>query len=156
MRTLALLVITLVLVCGTAVPAETTAQPGKLEWLAGHWCATDEDELTEEQWMPARAGMLIGTSRTTRGDKVVNFEFMRIVLEGAAAKFVAQPNGGTPVEFKWTAGGPDWARFENPKHDFPKRVEYRREGDRLHAEVAGPARGGGEQIVPFEYQACTL
>ena len=33
-----------------------------------------------------------------------------------------------------TASGADWARFENPQHDFPKRVEYRRTSSR-------PARG---------------
>jgi hypothetical protein len=28
--------------------------------------------------------------------------------------------------------------FENPAHDFPTRVAYRRDGDRLVATVSGP------------------
>ena len=57
-----------------------------------------------------------------------------------------------------TASGDDWARFENPAHDFPKRVEYRRTPDGLHAEIAGPGKGGKELVIPFDYYpaACNV
>ena len=67
---------------------------------------------------------------------------------------MAQPNGDPPVPFRLTASGTDWARFENPGHDYPKRVEYRRTGQGLHAEIGGPAADGREKTKPFDYVAC--
>jgi hypothetical protein len=37
--------------------------------------------------------------------------------------------------------------FENPTHDFPKRVTYQRSGDRLTASIDGG--GGSKQRVEF-------
>jgi hypothetical protein len=68
--------------------------------------------------------------------------------------YVAQPQGGAPTAFALRASGADWARFENPQHDFPKRVEYRRTATGLHAEIAGPGRDGKEVVIPFDYRAC--
>jgi hypothetical protein len=98
--------------------------------------------------------MLIGVSRTTQGDRLVNFELMRIAMVNGALAFIAQPNGSAPVTFKLTASGSGWARFENPAHDFPRQVEYRREGERLRAHIAGPGRDGKEQVIPFDYKPC--
>jgi hypothetical protein len=138
----------------TAVAAEKPATPN-LDWIAGYWCLEDQGERTEEFWLPARGGLLIGVSRTTRGERAVSFEFMRIAIESGVPTYIAQPNGKPPVSFKWTAGGSDWARFENPAHDFPRRVEYRRMGERLHAEVAGPGKEGRETVIPYEYTRCS-
>jgi hypothetical protein len=56
--------------------------------------------------------------------------------------------------FRWAAGGADWARFENPAHDFPQLVEYRRSGEKLRARIAGPGKGGKESVISFEYERC--
>jgi hypothetical protein len=32
-------------------------------------------------------------------------------------------------------------RFENPSHDFPQRIEYRRDGNVLRAEASGIDKG---------------
>lgn len=72
-------------------------------------------------------------------------------LDGVQS-YIAQPGGKPPTAFKRTAGGETWARFENPDHDFPQRIEYRREGDRLHAEVAGRGKNGEEAVLGFDYR----
>ena len=43
---------------------------------------------------------------------------------------------------------------EQPEHDFPQKVVYRREGDALTATISGPAGDGQEQSIDFNYQAC--
>ena len=61
-----------------------------------------------------------------------------------------------PISFRLTASGDNWARFENPQHDFPKRVEYRRTANGLHAEIAGPGEAGKELVIPFDYRPCEV
>jgi hypothetical protein len=89
-----------------------------------------------------------------QGTKTASFEYLRIEWHDGVPSYVAQPQGNPPVAFKWTAGGANWARFENPAHDFPRRVEYRRTAKGLYAEIAGPGEGGKEMVIPFDYLAC--
>ena len=76
------------------------------------------------------------------------------MIEDGVPAYVAQPNGSPPTTFRRTAGGRDWARFENSTHDFPTRVEYRRQGEALHAEIAGADKDGTEMVIPFDYVRC--
>lgn len=113
-----------------------------------------EGQVIEETWMPAHGTMMLGLSHTRVGDKTVGFEFMRIVFVDGVATFIAQPGGKPPTSFVRTDGGEFWARFENPAHDFPQRIEYRRVDDRLMAEIGGPGDDGQEIAMQFEYQRC--
>jgi hypothetical protein len=140
---------------GAKPPADdATAKMAAFDWLAGHWCMEKDGQVVEENWLPARGGMLLSVGRTVAAGRVSSFEFLRIELRDGVVTFVAQPNGTPPTAFRLTAAGADWARFENPQHDFPRRVEYRRTGAGLHAEIAGPGEGGGERVIPFDYRPC--
>ena len=79
---------------------------------------------------------------------------MRIETRDGATHYIAIHDGQPPTPFKLTASGADWARFENPQHDFPKRVEYRRVSSGLHAEIAGPDKNGKEAVIPFDFRRC--
>lgn len=126
-----------------------------LDWIGGHWCLELGDETVEELWLPPYGGVAIGLSRTRRGDATTAFEYLRIVdLDGTPA-YVAQPGGRPPTTFTMTAAGERWIRFGNPAHDFPQRIEYRRDGDSLHAEIAGPGEDGEEVVIPFDYTRCS-
>ena len=137
----------------TAADKQPASPPG-LDWLVGHWCGDRKGDFIEEHWLDARGDVMLGVSRTVRGGKTRNFEFMRVEMADGVVTFIAQPQGEPPVPFKRTAGGADWARFENPAHDFPTRVEYRRTATGLHAEIAGPGEGGRERVIPFDYLPC--
>jgi hypothetical protein len=138
-----------------AVSAFAADKPAatSLDWISGHWCSESPKERIEEYWMPARGGVLLGMSRTTQGERLSSFEYMRIVLEPVPT-FMGQPGGHAAVAFRKVDGGAGWVRFENLEHDFPKRIEYRRTGDHLHAHVAGPGDGGKEVVIPYEYELC--
>lgn len=125
-----------------------------LDWIAGHWCADLGDESVEELWLPSHGGVAIGMGRTITRDRTSAFEYFRIVELDGIPSYIAQPGGRPPTTFKRTAGGEGWVRFENRDHDFPQRVEYRREGDALHAEIAGPGENGTEVLIPFDYRRC--
>ena len=137
----------------TASAAEAP-RPVLLPWLSGHWCSQVDDEVIEEYWMPPAGDRAIGVSRTVKAGKTTAFEFLRIEADAGTAVYVAQPQGRPPTAFRLTAVGMDWVRFENPQHDFPRRVEYRRTDSGLHAEIAGPGKDGKEVVIPFDYRRC--
>jgi hypothetical protein len=129
-------------------------EPIDFGWISGHWCAASGDERIEEHWLSPAGGVLLGVARTVKGEEVSSFEYLRIVFEDSVPTYVAQPNGSPPTTFRRTTGGRDWARFENPTHDFPTRVEYRRQGEALHAEIAGAGEDGKEMVISFDYVRC--
>ena len=134
--------------------ASANPPPASLDWFAGYWCADRNGDYIDEEWLKPRGDVFLGLSRTVKGAKTANFEFLRIEWKDGVPSYIAQPQGNPPVAFKWVAGGPDWARFENLQHDFPTRVEYRKTANGLHAEIAGPGKDGQELVIPFEYRAC--
>jgi len=158
MRKLRLLTIGILAACAAGtLTAESSSAPA-FGWLNGYWCSGSGERLVEEYWLPVERdpAMLLGLSRTVKDGKTVNFEFLRIQHDGGGTNYLAQPQGVPPISFRLTAAGDNWARFENPQHDFPKRVEYRRTANGLHAEIAGPGEGGKELVIPFDYQPCEV
>ncbi len=133
---------------------QAIAGDGRFDWLAGSWCGGDGDRRIEEVWLPEAGGTMLGMARTLSGDAMASFEFMRIAPVDGGTGFIAQPGGSLPTTFLATDAGTASARFENAAHDFPNRVEYRREGDHLHAEISGPGPDGASMSIPFEYQRC--
>ena len=139
----ALLASVLVLSCASlpaAAQGSMRAQPPA--WLAGCWERRSANRVVEEQWLAPRGGMMLGMGRTTRGDSVVEFEHTRIYARGDTLIFAATPSGQAPAEFRTHGPTGDEVRFENPTHDFPQRVIYRRgRGDSLFARVEGTRSG---------------
>jgi len=123
-------------------------------WMAGHWCADMGEETVEELWLPPRGNVMPGMGRTLNPDRTAGFEYLRIVDLDGIQRFIAQPGGQPPTVFGRTAGGENRARFENPDHDFPQRIEYWKEGETLHAEVGGPGDNGEESVIRFDYRPC--
>lgn len=148
---------TLLIGAGLALCADAAmaAEP-RLDWLAGHWCGGEGGQRVDEVWLSEAGGGLLGMSRTVEGDSTRSFEFMRIGIDAEGASFNVQPNGAPATVFAQADAGTQRIRFENPAHDFPNRIEYWREGERLKAYIAGPGRDGKELKIPFEYRRCDL
>lgn len=123
-------------------------------WLSGHWCSQKDGQVIEELWLPAAGHVALGIGRTVKTGKTRNFEFMRIEARDGGIDFISVLEGQPPTAFHLVASGPQWARFENPRHDFPTRIEYRRTATGLHAEIAGPGDDGREKVIPFDYRLC--
>jgi hypothetical protein len=120
-----------------------------LAWLAGSR-SMKGNTLFEERWTDPASNMMLGVSRTVRGDKVVEFEFLRIEARPDGIFYVAQPGGHPPTDFKLTQWDGTEAVFENPEHDFPKRVIYRRMPDNVvMAKVDG---GAGTKAQEFTFR----
>ena len=127
-------------------PAVADASPGggilRLAWLAGCWQRASGGRIVDEQWMAPRGGMMLGMSRTVRDGRAVEWEAIRIEERGGKLAFVASPSGQSTTEFLSAEIGDDGVVFENPAHDFPQRVIYRRgAADSLWARIEGERSG---------------
>ena len=115
----------------TAYGSRLTAQTLQdFAWLAGTRSMLGKS-LIEERWTEPALNMMLGVSRTVREGKVVEFEFLRIESRADGLYYVAQPGGRPPTEFKLTKWDGTEAIFENPQHDFPKRIIYRKLPDNV-------------------------
>jgi hypothetical protein len=127
----------LLLAMATASTAE--GGPGDMPaWLAGGWSTQGDDGgWVEEWWTSPRGGLMMGGGRSGKGAKLDWWEHTRIELSGAKLRFCALPKGQAGACFEATKVATGEIVFENPGHDFPTRVAYRRAGDELLAEISG-------------------
>jgi hypothetical protein len=146
-----------VLVLGTAAARSQPSPPAPragttvqdLAWLAGAWCTSGTPEV-EEYWSRPKAGSMIGMGRTIVRGKTVETEFLRLEETIAGVDYVARPGGAGETRFKLVRVGEREAVFENPTHDFPKRLTYRLEADGgLWARIEGD---GSEKEKPLEFR----
>jgi hypothetical protein len=122
-----------------AQPARATI--AQIAWMAGVWIGTVGANTAEERWTPAAGGAMLGVTRTLRGEKMTGFEFLRISERDGGLVYAAMPNGRSPAtEFLLTHVDARSATFENPAHDFPKKIRYSMAEDGvLEAVVSGDA-----------------
>ena len=115
----------------------------QLHWISGCWVSDDGKERTEEFWLKPAGQSMIGLSRTIAGGKTVFIEYAQIAeARGEIAYTVSLGMGARPVSFKLIKSSDSEAVFENPAHDFPQRIIYRRESkDSLFARIEGKEKG---------------
>ncbi len=106
-----------------------TATIDALGWLVGDWVGTVGSNNVEERWMTAAGGAMIGTSRSTRGPSMVEFEYLCITQRAGGLVYTAMPNGGGMTDFLSTKVSADSVTFENPDHDFPRAIVYTKNAD---------------------------
>ena len=119
------------------VAASPAASVDDLGWLAGDWVSEADGRWTEESWALPRGGMMIGHSRSGRGEELREYEFIRIARgDDGAISYIAMPQGGVPVVFRLVRHYMARATFENAAHDYPQRIAYARSGDMLTATIS--------------------
>ena len=133
-----------------AVAAPAAAQEAQqrrplaaLAFMAGCWRGdAGVDRTIKEQWTAADSDVMLATTRylddntgRTRG-----WELSRIAADSAGIVLLPAPRGSQQGSFRLAASGAGEARFEDPAHDFPRRITYRR----LGARTLGVRIDGGE------------
>ena len=142
--------------CVLAHPA-VTQQPsmriGQLSWIAGCWRESGRggNRVVDEQWMTPSGGTMLGMSRTVRNDSLLEFEHLQILQRAGVLIYHAEPSGQPPADFVASTVSDTLVVFENPQHDFPQRIIYRRRGtDTLVARIEG-TRNGQTRGFDFPY-----
>ena len=119
------------------VAASPAATVDDLAWMAGQWSREEGERWTEESWTLPRGSVMLGRSRSGRGDSLREFEFLRIAAESdGTPAYLAQPGGGAPVAFRLVRRDGTSATFENAAHDYPQRIHYVRDGDTMTATIS--------------------
>jgi hypothetical protein len=135
------------------VPTPDTASIDRLSWLAGCWSRERANGLTEEHWMAPRGGTMLGMSRTVRDGRTVEFEFLQIRSEEGTLVYEARPSGQPAASFPLKSAADGALTFENPSHDFPQRIIYRRTAGGIAARIEGMTNGTPRGI-DFPFTRC--
>lgn len=141
----------LLLAVTTQVSAQTPTL-ADISWISGAWQSEPGGRRQiEEHWTTIAGQSILGMSRTVAGDKTIEFEYLRIEQRADGIYYVAHPKARCPgTDFKLTRASATEAVFENPQHDFPKRIIYRKTADdALTATIDG---GEGTKAMSFAYR----
>ena len=142
-RRVYLIAATAVLAGAVPLGAQQASPIDRAGWLAGCWEARTPNRVVLEMWMPPAGGMMMGASRTTVGAATREYEQLRLHAAGDTLVYTALPSGQRESAFRSTEVSPTSLVLENPTHDFPKKISYRRVGaDSVIARVEGPGPNG--------------
>ena len=131
-----------------------TTDVTQLAWFAGCWQIARGEQVIDEQWMTPRAGVMLGMSRTVRAGRTTATEFVALRVVDGRVVYEANPSGQKPTAFPATTVSPDRAVFENPSHDYPKRIIYERQGDAAIMASIDDGAGGKRVDYPFHRVPC--
>jgi hypothetical protein len=147
-------VLILMLLAGSIVSSQGPAVD-QLVWMAGCWRLESAARVVDEMWMAPAGGVMLGAGRTVINGRAVEHEFMQIREEGGRVAFIARPSGQAEASFAAITIGEREVVFENPAHDFPQRVIYRRDGTGLTGRIEGTQNGKPRSAeFPMRRVAC--
>jgi hypothetical protein len=117
-----------------------------IRWILGSWQAENDLILTQENWSQVSSSTYEGRGEVTRKPSGAKdgVETLRLVEMSGGIYYIAKvSHNDLPIAFRAVSCGDDAAVFENPRHDFPKQLVYRRKAvDGLVVEVSDGASGG--------------
>ena len=136
-----------------AIPASATDCDSlhSLRWLLGDWATDDRDTTFHEAWTEIGPRTLEGSGveRAKADGAVKSAEALRLVEMAGRVFYISKvSHNELPVSFRLTGCDDGLFVFENPTHDFPRRLEYRRGADgRLTVRVSD----GGEKGFTLDF-----
>jgi len=129
-------------------------------WLVGRWQGVWGPRLVQQVWMPARAGVMLGTFQLTENDKTLVVELFTLVEKPDGVHFhirhftgslAAWENTG-PAALKLTSIDPKTSVFENPSDGQPRRMILRRlDADTYVAGSEVVGNQGAMQVTEITY-----
>ena len=157
-RRVALIVAGTIAFTSAQLDAQQAASIDRAGWLAGCWEMRAGNRVSFEMWMPPAGGMMMGASRTTVAGKMREYEQLRLWAAGDTLVYTALPSGQSQSDFRSTSVSATSLVFENPTHDFPRKITYRRVAeDSIVARVEGPGRDNATRgfDIPMRRTSCT-
>ncbi len=142
-------------VSAQAPPAPATGIQ-RVAWLQGCWQMTSGTRTVEEHWMAPQGGTMMGISRTTRDGRLLEFEFVVLREQGDGLVYEPRPSGQAPASFPSRTIDESSIIFENPQHDFPTIIGYRRQSaDAVLAWIEGTVQGKARRVeFPYSRVPC--
>lgn len=118
--------------------AATKPSPAKPDWLAGTGEQMGEEgRWAGEYWTPPRGDIMMGAARIGQRERLVAFEFNRIMrMEHGVLSLFAQPSGKPSVEFPMRRVGKNMIEFANAAHDYRQLINMPAKENRLRSRSA--------------------
>ena len=126
-----------------AVHANAQTSLSKLEWLLGSWNRTNAKpgRTGVEVWSKISNQEFIGKGINLRGTDTTFVEKLKLIIRDNKIYYVADvPENKEPVLFEMTLQSGTNVTFENPKHDFPKKITYELSGNKLKATISADGK----------------
>ncbi|GAB5409903.1 MAG: hypothetical protein BalsKO_22680 [Balneolaceae bacterium] len=130
------------ILCSSTIIAQSLSD---LSWMAGYWTSSEKGTTMEELWTIESGGLMLGLHRDVFSNGRSSFEFLNISKIENKITYIAQPRGGTGTHFHLIEVSDSRAVFENLEHDFPQRIIYSREGNKLIARIEDESGEKGMQ-----------
>lgn len=114
------------------------------EWLLGSWQRINvkPGRTTTEIWKRVSPTEFYGIGISIEKGDTVFVEKLKILLKDGEAYYSAEvSHNEDPVLFKLTSSENNNLVYENPKHDFPKIITYKKTGDNtMTATISGDGK----------------
>jgi hypothetical protein len=138
----------LTLITFSSCKKESNQEPheiDKADWLIGNWENKSAFGNLSENWEKLNDSTFTGTSYFIKGNDTLHSESVVLIQIGNNLIYspnVKGQNNDLPVPFKLTSGTATQLIFENPKHDFPQKITYKKiTADSIVAEISGMQQG---------------
>lgn len=140
-----------VLAISTIVFAQKSEQ---MKWMTGTWKINTGNAVIVEQWQIVNDSTLDGRSVLVRnGSDTIPQESIRLLYRNGDWYYIPiakGQNNDQPVSFKVIYLKGTEFISENPAHDFPQRIAYRRIKNQLFASIEGKNKNRyGKQNFDF-------
>lgn len=151
----AFLFFTCCLACIMACQQPLHKQRKDLSGLQGAWMMEGKEKIYGERWVKLPGDSLRGLGYSIKQKDTSFLE--EVILTRKDGKWTYTPKtigqgNGNPVTFTLTVSKQREYVFENPKHDFPKRIIYRFVGrDSIHASI-DDGTGSADARMDFYYR----
>ena len=133
------------LVCVFMASQIAAQQTKPLQWMLGVWKISTPQGMVMEIWEQKDDSTLKGRSVFVKTNKDTipqeNIEMAFRNGEWYYIPTVANQNEGKPVSFKVIFLRSNEFVSENPAHDFPQRIAYRRIKQYMYASIEGKKNG---------------
>ena len=128
---------------------ESNLNNENFDWLVGNWIRlnNDSDKKTFENWKKETDQQLLGHGFVMQSLDTIWQE--KMILRKTDSIWVLEvktPGNNDMVQFKMTNHTQNSFMVENPQHDFPKKIKYWKNKERLSALVSGD-----ENELTFEF-----
>lgn len=112
----------------------------QLKWMLGTWKLQMNNAAILEKWEIQNDSTLVGMSHFLKGNDSILQEKMEMAFRSNSWHLIStvqNQNNARPITFKAILLKGMEIICENPDHDFPQRISYRRLKDQLLASIEG-------------------
>jgi len=118
----------------------------KMNWLVGEWENKMPEGVLTETWTKTNDSTFAGKTLFINEKDTLHSEDIVLTQKGETLLYIPTVKGQNddkPVEFKMTESKTENEfAFENPKHDYPQKIVYKKVSDtNLVATISGKQQG---------------